>query len=608
MATIVTVHGTFARSGTGNAAAPEQPWWKPGSQYANELSTLVEGVGPDGRRMPVSVEAFEWSGDNSEVSRRAAGDALLGKLRMLEQRNESYCVIGHSHGGSVISSALLSSARARKPLQGLKGWITVGTPFIEMKRETLLFERLTLVKKVILVASLMLVIMFGLYLAGQFIENGTEGLKLLSLKSAISALLMSIPAVLITGVLRYQDARQLFFYRRKTVGRARSWYGDRWTSFWHGSDEAVQGLRSLRDANLQLFDTAFAAPRLTMIAIIVLPLVYLAAVSTPPLMVGLANFLRDAVYEVGKEPQRLQAFDRDRKAVRQAAAELRKASANTAPGASNVDWSPVRKLREDLKTKYADYDSLSRALRFQHEFLEENGKPCASNTLCGEGRRFAYNTKLVYHVFTDEAVSALVNDDTRLGIWSALVYAIIPMAIVPLVSIAIALLLTVAIKWLAGWISWLLSKALNRVTMAEIKRSIYGNDTDGEIAIGAGPHPSWLEVTGKQLPPDVADPILRCANTATQVSLAKFRNAISDIVLADGHPKDSSIVSDYLSWKELVHSCYFEQPELRKLVARTIADGDGFEPSVRFADDPDYARTGRWLASVRGEGVSMSRA
>src|SRR5262249_31124110 len=159
MATVIAVHGTFARSDSATPGGPPDQdvpaWWQPGSEFERDLSRLLEVP-----KSSLQVDRFEWSGDNSEVARREAGRGLHAGLRALEAKGESYCLVGHSHGGSVIGAALLRSAARKEPLNGLKRWITVGTPFVNLRKETLLFARLDLMRKVIFVASAMLFLMF----------------------------------------------------------------------------------------------------------------------------------------------------------------------------------------------------------------------------------------------------------------------------------------------------------------------------------------------------------------------------------------------------------------------------------------------------------------
>ncbi len=135
MATIITVHGTFASGPEAGSA-----WWQTGSAFENQLRELVEGE--DGR---LDFMPFAWDGLNSETSRRTAGKALALRLDELERKGEPYGLIGHSHGGTVILSALTQTTYRRRPLPGLSRWITVGTPFVAFQRKAFLFSRLGLI-------------------------------------------------------------------------------------------------------------------------------------------------------------------------------------------------------------------------------------------------------------------------------------------------------------------------------------------------------------------------------------------------------------------------------------------------------------------------------
>src|SRR5690606_31638308 len=164
-------HGTFANSG-GTADAlnignGESQWWQQGSEFEADLKALVAGA--DGS--PVEIMPFTWSSLNSEIDRRNAGSALLTTLRGLDARGEPYCIVGHSHGGSVIASALIESVAKNRPLTHLKRWITVGTPFVGMRKERFLFTRLTLTRKVVFVASFMLFMMFLFYVGAEILDG-----------------------------------------------------------------------------------------------------------------------------------------------------------------------------------------------------------------------------------------------------------------------------------------------------------------------------------------------------------------------------------------------------------------------------------------------------
>lgn len=99
---------------------------------------LLRGEPPEPAQTDARPEAvFHWSGENSEHVRRIAGIRLLGHLRRMDgwcERNETgFHVIAHSHGGAVLWEALCESLREERPLNCLRSWMTVATPFLLFK-------------------------------------------------------------------------------------------------------------------------------------------------------------------------------------------------------------------------------------------------------------------------------------------------------------------------------------------------------------------------------------------------------------------------------------------------------------------------------------------
>ena len=119
---VILIHGTFAAaaSDTGDA------WWQVGSPHYQELSQRL----PAGISLADQGEVFHWSGENHERARGKAAARLLNHLGALEKEGRPYHLIGHSHGGSVIWSALRLATTRRTPLAHLRSWSTVGTPFL----------------------------------------------------------------------------------------------------------------------------------------------------------------------------------------------------------------------------------------------------------------------------------------------------------------------------------------------------------------------------------------------------------------------------------------------------------------------------------------------
>jgi hypothetical protein len=228
------------------------------------LRELVEGN--DGRLEQVPLI---WDGANSELSRQAAGAALLGKMTELESKGEPYCVIGHSHGGSIVSSALIAATHRRRPLGFLSRWITVGTPFIASRRKRFLFSRLGFIGK----ATYLAVITYAIglvYFFSKFINVGDVSSKTIAI--IMVAVIFSLPAFVCYGLLRWLSRNKLPWHSPRTRTTAGQQYGAKWLSLWHEDDEAIRGLASLKHMSFPFFARDFAVPTVSLMATLALPI------------------------------------------------------------------------------------------------------------------------------------------------------------------------------------------------------------------------------------------------------------------------------------------------------------------------------------------------
>jgi hypothetical protein len=608
LATVVTVHGTYAHlAGAPDAPSPaELQWWQPDSPTEQHLRELIGAA--DGK---LDFVPFTWSGENSERERREAGTDLLKLLRQLEERQESYSIVGHSHGGTVIADALVESVARNRPLEHLKRWITVGTPFVRLRKERFLFTRLTLTRQVVFVASLMLLMMFLFYAAGALFDGSGLGRRDGQLsRFAISAAAMSLPFIVFYAVLKFLDARKYFSYRPRLLEKARAMYADKWLPLVHEDDEAVQGLKLLPTINVSFFGRDFAAPMLTLIAIFVLPLAYLFIVTSPPTMVAITNLLKHQLYDVAEyqdesgpvtiAQQKMRSLRRQIRQARETAetSGLEPVKAENARQQVTALRKEIRDIRRSLMQIYPELPRIVRAHRFKRRFLERDGKPCEGGSLCGAGHNYALNSALLFHVVTDELSSAFVDENLRRGPLGGLLLLALPVLLVPIVFALFSLGMLVVIEFLARHVSSFLSRQLNGLTRHEITRQALGNDTDGEIAVGSDVGPRWVGVTYPFLPSDLGDKVTEYSNDVSFKSLAKFRNAISTLAFSDSQDAGQGVISTYLTWRELIHTAYFEVPEFRKLMAYAIVQGEGFAPTQAFAGDPDRERVSRWFAAV----------
>lgn len=623
MATIVTVHGTFAHmatgaddstgtekpSQTGTSAAsasdaasttsepssagtkakvePVDRWWADDSTFANEIRSELAGA--DG---PVKVDPFVWSGDNSETDRRRAGRKLFRKLQDLDAAGERYCLIGHSHGGSVISHALLFSAARKKPLTGLQKWLTVGTPFVHLRKERFLFLRLSLFWKAVFIASLMLLFMFLFFVIGTAADGQVEVSRTRQLiRIGIAATLTAIPFALFYAFATFIDSRKLYSYSRGTRKRARALYADKWLALTHEDDEAVNGLGSLRTSTPSIFHASFATPAFSLFSAFVLPMLYLYLVFSPTTMVWIAETLRDNVYAMEDYETKRTKLTADQQELRSLRRALRR-EREKLDEVSGVDLaaqleaeaqirtyrSMIADEREKLVQRFEDLPQIKRVSRFRRRFLTKNGQPCEGDTLCGQGHDVILNSRLLFHLVTDEVSSAIVDEEYRTGIVGNLVRFLIPILLVPIVFGAFAILIVYLTQSAAYVISSGLAKIFDRLTWFEVKRSAMGNDTETEVALRTESHPDWIETAAPALPKSLSKRLTDHANAIAARSLSKFRNAISEIVVADEKNKAANILS-FLTWQELIHTSYFEVPEFKALITEAIATSEGFQPA-----------------------------
>ena len=609
MATVITVHGTYAHIvGPPEAPAPaELQWWQPGSACEQHIRQLVHAGDGD-----LNFMQFTWSGDNSEQERRAAGSKLLAALRSLEERKESYCLIGHSHGGSVIAWALVASAAKGQPLDHLKKWITVGTPFVALRKERFLFSRLTLPRRVVLVASLMLLMMFLFYLGGQLFEGtllgGREG-QLLRL--IFSGALMSLPLVFFYAFLKILDARSYYAYRPAVLEEAQKRYGERWLALNHDDDEAVQGLKLLPRVKLNFFNGGFAVPFLTLVAIFALPLAYLYVVTSPTLMVAITDLLKTRLYGVEEYRQSDPTVDAARQEMSALRRKLRQARqvesslACSQRGPKTRDRRPTRCASSCAKSARAccnrtpscrrcsGRSASSGAFWRETESLAKAARCAAAGTTSASTARY-YSTSLPTSWRARSWTR--IRDGARMG---GLLRLWLPILLVPVVFAFLALGILMLVQFLARRVSVFLSRRLNLMTHHEITRSALGNDTDGEIALGSDDRPAWMSLTYPYLPGELANKISDYSNEISFKSLAKFRNAISTLAFATDDDGKEGLIMSYLTWRELIHTSYFEVPQFRKLLAYAIGQADGFAEADTFKADPDFDRATRWYGTLK---------
>jgi len=608
MGTIVTVHGTYAHldvaASGDNGSQSIEYWWRPDSRFIADLKTQVTGETGE-----LDIVPFSWSGLNSEKERRQAGSNLYQELLKLEGKDAPYCVVAHSHGGSVLSAALLEAASRNQQLPNLKRWITVGTPFVELRRERFLFMRLSMLLKAMYVASVMLLVIFLGATIGRLLHGDIDFDKTWALwRLGISGIAAALPFIVFLIIATVRERRRRYFNRPRVKERAKSFFANRWLALTHEDDEAVRGRGTLRNVSLPIFDKQFAVPLLSLLSVFMLPAVYLVAIYSPSLMMGLADTLGTRVYELDKLEARAESYKRARSTVRSLRGDLKDAR-----NVANDDMKPIadrmearkimkqrraaiRSEREVLHTAYPDLPSLQRALRFKSRFLEtKDGRPCYNGRLCENGNSQALNAKLLLHLITDELTSLFLDDEIQRSVVGQWAGYLLPVLLVPVILGAIAIVWVLFVQLLAGGFSQFASRWLDRMTWDQVRRAAVGNDTEDEVAVGTTPFPRWAGSKRPFLPDPISRDITDRSNEATVLSLAKFRNALSEVAFMDqGERKNADYLLAYLNWNELIHTSYFAVPSFTSLVAYSISRNEGFNPKEDLSKALEQTELASW--------------
>ena len=221
---VLLIHGTGAASEESKGSK----WWQRGSVFWEKLHERF----PDKSIFCDAV--FHWSGKNLESDRRQAAAKLLADvLDPLEKRGQPYHLIGHSHGGTVIWLALREAEKRQTPLNHLRSWCTVGTPFFQydLSLAAKIGRAMPLFFSWIWILCGLLVIVASL--AAHFLEGDKWDPASISLGAFWVVL----------GGLVWWGARTIKMPYGSLSDAAMARYGPRWLGLRSADDEAINGLK-----------------------------------------------------------------------------------------------------------------------------------------------------------------------------------------------------------------------------------------------------------------------------------------------------------------------------------------------------------------------------
>ena len=177
--------------------------------------------------------------------------------------------------------------------------------------------------------------------------------------------------------------------------------------------------------------------------------------------------------------------------------------------------------------------------------------------------------------------------------------ALVLFFVIPTVLYLVSLTVSLVIIQLAHAVSTGLSLLLNHAARRQMCKSVYGSDSAGETAVLARTAPYWVETGFLPLPQVIADEISALSNAAAAATLVKYRAVIGKIAFAEERDVKTALFSNYLTWDELIHCCYFAAPRFRMLMAYAISQAEGFRPSAAFKSHPDYALVASWYEEIK---------
>jgi hypothetical protein len=130
---------------------------------------------------------------------------------------------------------------------------------------------------------------------------------------------------------------------------------------------------------------------------------------------------------------------------------------------------------------------------------------------------------------------------------------------------------------------------------------VFGSDVAGETAVNAFAHPGWMPSGNNPIPRPLSDELTGFVNQEAIKSLPKLRKSIYELAFSIGAGRPESFIQDYLSWNELIHTCYFNVAHFRMLVAFAISKANGFYATQTFKDSREFEVVARWFCEIQGK-------
>jgi hypothetical protein len=530
---IVTVHGTGD-----TAAGPDgDKWFQNGSEFVGRLKARLATQGFD-----ATVTPFLWTGANSARARETASRKLVKEIRRQSRTHGPVHVIGHSHGGNVANEAarmmrwrpkfdmlsfllnpLSAMFRGREKIASVT---TVGTPFFRSQLSNAeSFGGVAFL--LLLIISTLALLLGGLVLALSFAQAQAEA---------------NIPPEQILETLRAH-------YTGPT-GDLQDWNG---TPL---SEEQLRALAAERSRNnLAARTYLYWASAVYLAVVVTLIFIYPVAIS------GLARIIRL----------------RRKQNMRAVVHSIWHPNDEAISFLQRVEKLPLEPFPSGALWRSSRTAGIVWGVRVVNLVV------LIGLVMWGVGMAgvdFPAQFKTATATYLTDAVVAESDEPNQAP--DGGVDAIRPQEIHPTIIGAMLILVAVVGMPLFFGITYLITRllifglglelglraALNNAVGGVLKGIAFGRDGDervGDVATQSHCHGSQCTI----LEGEVADRMQQGAGAAAGKLIEKYRWALFSVGSADNAAIDA-LATDAMTWDSLIHTTYFDQPEIADMIADYI--------------------------------------
>ncbi|NOX84045.1 MAG: hypothetical protein GXP06_13885 [Alphaproteobacteria bacterium] len=243
-------------------------WWESDGSFVAEVAAKTSST--------ISPESIVWTGKNLDSARGEGASLLADAILKAEKSKEGYVIVGHSHGGNIIYSALANITLDGKKLDHLKAWITVGTPFLHSYTSEKLFAGKYVRRSFFISALLLFLVLFNPLLYRSLSTHFDQS-------TALNAwiLVLGIGGMLLLALGQHALFPYMVIRGRKTIYEEKRHrlrhIMERWCGFLHPEDEAIIGLEAAESAKIDLFRAGFGASLIRGLVVAVISLLIFIA-------------------------------------------------------------------------------------------------------------------------------------------------------------------------------------------------------------------------------------------------------------------------------------------------------------------------------------------